>query len=284
MNQSTMALGAASVLLLCAAPAPAPEKMDLTDAVKQKKVSLTATATGGNSEECIDLKLKNISGKPLRISIAPGTLFDSSVNSEQDILVTRESEAILAANQTSTAKAYGFCCQLHNALPNKGNTYSAVACTNPRLKDMAEFLGKNKYDVQAQQSAVWAVSDNLSAGGIYGDGKELDSLRNYAALLAVQDKPFYQVDYGYSPNTQFVYAPKTLEGNMDFFLEKNGKATLVVYDPNGEPFQVFYTDKRMTTGNYSQHFRYTATNMMPGEYRVRMLLDNALVCERKITL
>jgi hypothetical protein len=284
MNTNTAMIGAASVFFLCATPSPAPEKISLTSAVKQKKVSLVATSTGMNSEECVKLELKNISGKPLKIEIPAGTLFDSANQHEQDILVTRQSEAILAANQSTTAKAYGFCCQATNAVPMPGSTFNVSDCTNEKLVKVATYLNNYPFNISSQQSAVWAVSDKHSVGGIFGSGKDMDSLRTFTARLTGQDVPFYKVDYGYIPNTAFVYAPKTLEGNMDFKLDNPGKGTLVIYDPEGEPFQVFFYEKHMTRGTYSQHFRYTATNMIPGEYRVRMLLNNELVSERKITL
>ena len=56
------ALALAVIILAAARPFNAPVKVTLLDAVRERWITLEAQCTGGNSEECVTLKIKNTSG------------------------------------------------------------------------------------------------------------------------------------------------------------------------------------------------------------------------------
>jgi hypothetical protein len=260
-------------------------KLNILDAIAKKAVAVKAISTGGNSEKCINVEVKNLSAQPLEVSIPAGTLFNTDNQESQDILVTEPSTMIVQVGKSVTMQAYGFCCQASNGVPQTGESFHVEKCKDPNLVALANHIQSKNYDPLLQQHAIWAVSDKHSIGGIYSSNQQhCQDLRKFTADLTHQEVPFYNVDYGYEANTPFVFAPKTLAGEMSYFVPSSGKATLCIYDPSGSPFVLFYENKHMSDGFYSQRFRYTATGMEPGEYRVRLTVDEKLVSEKIITL
>ena len=260
-------------------------KTNIVDGIAKKSLSVKAISTGGNSEKCVNVQVKNISSQPLEVAIPAGTLFNTDNDDKQDILVTEPSVMMVQAGKSVTMPAFGFCCQANNGVPSVGETFHVEKCKDANLVALANHIQSNNYDPMLQQHAIWAVSDHHSIGGIFSeDKKQCEDLRKFTADLTHQEMPFYTVDYGYEANTPFVFAPKTLAGNMSYFVPSTGKATLCIYDPQGSPFVLFYENKHMSDGFYTQRFRYTATGMAAGDYRVRLTVDDKLVCEKVITL
>jgi hypothetical protein len=274
--------------LLCTAamtpPAPL-QKVDLLTAIQKKMVSVKPLSNGQNSEICIDMEVKNLTSSPIELTVQPGTLFNTTDNSMQDIIVTQPTTVYAYYNKPTSMPIYGFCCQAGNAVPSPGSDFNVQACSNKELVQLAKHCASRRYDPELQQAAIWAVSDKHSVGGIYNDDKaQCDSLRTFTANLLHVAVPFYDVDYGYTPNTAFVYSPKTLSGAMQYEIQKAGKASLIIYGPDKEVFEAFYVDKPMTSGFYTQRFRYSATNMAAGDYTVVLLVDNQKVVQQVITL
>ena len=259
--------------------------MDLLTALEKKLITAEAVSNGRNSEECANVRIKNLTGEKIQLRIPPGTLLNSSDNSEQDLLITRPTDIMVDRFQGVTVPAYGFCCQADNGLPSEGHSFGIEKCSNENLQKMANYLAEKPYDPSLQQAAIWSVSNDHSIGGIYGDNEnECAELRKFTADLLKQPVPFYDVDYGYELNTEFVYAPKTLEGTMQYQLTREGKASLGIYDPSGNLFHVFYTDQRMDWGYYTQSFKFTATGMDPGDYTVVLVVDGRKVNQQTIRI
>ena len=285
--KSKLGVVAALVLILFVAATinRPPEKVDVFTALQKKWIEVKAISNGLNSEECASLNIRNLSGKLLQVSMPAGTVLNSSDNAYQDILVTKPEDVFVDAGKTVTENAYGFCCQASNGIAGEGEGFSVEKCSNEKLLKLSEHLALNKYDPELEQSAIWAVSDQHSVGGIYNDNKpQCEKLRKFTADLLGQKVPFYDVDYGYELNTPFVYEPKTLEGNMSYALNESGRASLKIYAPDGSLFQTFYENKYMQSAFFTQHFRYTATDMMAGEYKVKLTVNGKLISEQSIVL
>ncbi|MCC6600964.1 MAG: hypothetical protein IT223_09865 [Crocinitomicaceae bacterium] len=260
-------------------------RVDIFQAMENKWITVKAVSKGGNSEDCASIEVKNISGSPLSIVVPSGTLLNSINEDEQDIIVTQPATLFVQNNGTAGKNLYGFCCQASGGLPVSGNPFKTEMCGDELLRKLAEHLAVNSYSPTQQQNAIWAVSDRHSIGGISDEeDKSAQPLREFTANLLHQPVPFYQVDYGYVPNTVFVYAPKTLKGTMDYRITVSGKASLYIYNPEGEKFETFFENRPMQSGFYKQRFSYTATDMTAGTYRVELVVDGKLICENSITL
>lgn len=253
---------------------PLAEKTDLLKAMSEGLIKVKATSLGLNAEECVQLKITNLSSRKLNLIVNPGTVFHPTDESTQDILVTRPTEVVAEASKPATAKAYGFCCAASKGLPKEGGEMRIQACTNNQLIQTAQKLSAKPYSPDLQQHTVWAVSDNHSIGGIWSDSREQSSeLREFTAKLLGQPVPTYDVDYGYELNTPFVFAPKSIKGEMSFRVTKPGRASLCVYNPDGQLFQTFFENKYLASGQYSQRFSYTSSNLAPGDYIAKLIVD-----------
>ena len=136
-----------------------------------------------------------------------------------------------------------------------------------------------------QQSAIWSVSDGHSLGAIYStDQKQTDELRTFTASLTGREVPFYNVDYGYTPNQRFVRTVKVLQGTMNIRVLRSGKASLCMYGPDGHIVQCFYVDRALEAGDYAQRFKYSSTELEAGTYKVRLTVNGQLAAERIIEI
>jgi len=262
------------LVLLSAHNLRTPQRTDLLSAIRERLVSVKATSLGGNSEECVRLQVTNLTPRKLELTIPSGTLFNTVRDFNQDILVTRPTDFFVDASKTTTATAYGFCCEASKGISGEGDELRIQACSNNKLVETARKLGSKKYDPDLQQHTIWAVSDNHSIGGIWNDDREVSNdLRTFTAQLLGQPVPTYDVDYGYELNTPFVFAPKTIKGEMEYKVVKPGRASLQIFGPNGNLFQTFYENRHMISGNYKQRYMYTATGMEAGDYTVKLIID-----------
>lgn len=262
-----------------------PVSIDVFTALEKKMISLDAKSEGLNSENCAKLTIRNLTSDKLQLTIPAGTLLNTNTDSEQDILMTKPAQIFVENHATSSTPAYGFCCQASNGVPEKGGTFAVQKCMNPELVKLAEYLSANEFEPLLQQGAIWAVSDKHSVGGIYGDNRvQCKKLREFTAGLLKQPVPFYDVDYGYQLNEEYNYNPKTLQGNLQYRLNSPGKATLAIYRPDGNLYHIFYSDKYLDWGYYTQNFRFTATGMESGEYQVKLTIDGEVISKQSIII
>ncbi|MDZ4823842.1 MAG: hypothetical protein SH856_10325 [Flavobacteriales bacterium] len=274
-----------SVIFICATLESPPQKYDVFTALEKKLISVMPVSAESSSENCATLNVRNLSGSPLTISIPVGAILNTTNESEQDILVTRPIEIFVKNNETGSGSIYGFCCQAGNSVPTSASAFRLEKCKSENLMKLSGHLAENNYDPMLEQAAIWAVSDDHSVGGIYGGAEqETKKLREFTAHVLGQEVPFYDVDYGYELNTQFVYEPKELRGTLHFQLDNGGKGTLKILDPKGEEFYVFYTDKSLQWGFFTQNFRFKAYDMEAGDYVAQMIVDGKVVDEKTIRI
>lgn len=261
------------------------KKIDVFTAMDHGLIAVSAVSLGGNSEECVSLKVRPVGGTPLEVSIPAGTHLDNGEPTRQDILTTRPLTILAKTNSTVTCKAYGFCCAATKGVPKEGDSYTLKKPTNPKWADMANVLATATYPAAMQQAAIWTVSDNLSLGSIYSDNKEqTTALREAASRITGKAVPFYDVNYGYLPNEPFVYTIKELSGEMQVSIQTRGKSTLALYAPDKEVVDVFYVDRPVQQGLHTIRFRYSSGVLQPGTYTVALWIDGKKADERKIEI
>lgn len=285
MNFKSALIAAPILVSLGAAAPPAAKRVDIHTALRQKLISVNAEGKGMNSENCVDLNIKNLSSAPVEIVVPTGTLFDTVNEGEQNILTTQPTVLALQPGGSATGEAYGFCCQSTNSVPSVGSVFKVKSCTDTSLVKMADYLSAHTYDPGMQQSAIWSVSDGHSLGAIYNnDRKQTEELRTFTASLTGREVPFYNVDYGYTANHEFVRTVKVLQGTMNIRVLRAGKASLCMYGPDGHIVQCFYVDRPLDAGDYAQRFKYASTELAAGIYKVRLTVNGQLASERIIEI
>jgi hypothetical protein len=277
---------AAAFCVLSFAPLPSTlKKTDVFTAIEHKLITLTATGTGGNSEECIAMCLKPTGGTPLEVTVPAGAVFDNNDPLRQDIMITRPITILAKVNNTVTCKAYGFCCAATKGVPAEGDVFALRKAEKPAMTEMANVLAAAHYPPAMEQAAVWTVTNNHSLGSIFSANKEQTQiLRAEASRITGKPIPFYDVDYGYQLNETFEYTVKEVSGEIQVAVRSRGKSTLALYAPDKEVVDVFYVDRPVQPGMHTIRFKYTSSVLEPGTYTVALWVDGRKADERKIEL
>jgi hypothetical protein len=242
------------------------ESLNLHQAIKQGYLRADAISTGGSSAHCLSLTLKSLHNRSIEVRVTPGTLMTAS--DHQDILITREEVLVLQPHQSMKRDLYGFCTQPSEATPEE-NTAFKITEGSPVWQELAALLQKENLNASAEQSVVWACTDEYPLSGVRlarGNRTELTALieRERGAEI-----PFYETDYGDILNRPFERELLEVKGAMVHHTNKTGAASLKVYDPEGNMVYDIFEGKQLhSDATYTFRFRIMGTYLPEGEYKM----------------
>lgn len=262
----------------------------IEDAIKKNFIKTEVIGKGGHEEECVMLKIKNISEYDTTFYIEPGRRIASEDSSVQDILIVKEKMLLLASGEEATIDAYGFCCQVHNASPVKGEKFYIGNMADESLVKLAEFLNKNDFPAGAMQGAVWVVSDNnpLSCINSYDstDVLKIRELQKFVAKLKKipLDYTWYSIQYKSDTTMLFSGVADTLYGEIEYELWNNCKANLIMYDERGSVLFRFFVDKHHNPDKYTYPVKFSVDGWRKGNYYIRLIADGQMKIEKKFKI
>ncbi len=258
--------------------------LSVEEAAKKGFIKLTIKSKGGYTGDVIEMKVQNLTNRKLNLKIEAGRKLDSKHQNEQDILVTREQEFFVNANQPKTINVFGMCCQAHKGAPTASFAYSVGYMADSNLIKMARFIDKNKYysNYSAQQS-VWVISDNNSIGSIHDDDKEVNTmLRAFASKLTGRSIPTYEISYRSGNDGTAMGRAVTIDGVLDYTLLQTCHSTLAIYNESGEVVQLIFKNLDSDKGVYKHYFSFRTKDLPQGTYYARLNADGLLQKELKI--
>jgi len=258
--------------------------LSVEEAVKKGFVKLTIKSKGGYTGDVIEMKVQNLTGRNLELKIEAGRKLDSKNQEQQDILVTREQEFFVNANQPKTINVFGMCCQANNSAPTANFEYSLGYMADSNLIKMSRFIDKNKYysNYSAQQS-VWVVSDNNSIGSIDDEDKEVkNNLRNFVSKLTGKLIPLYEISYRSGNDGTAMGRAVTIDGVLDYTLLHTCHSTLAIYNERGEVVQLIFENLQSDKGDYKHYFTFRTKDLPKGIYYAKVNADGLLQKEMKI--
>ncbi len=258
--------------------------MSIEEAAKKGFVKLFIKSKGGYTGEVIEMKVQNLTSRKLDLRIEAGRRLDSRHQDEQDILVTREQEFFVNANQTKNVKISGMCCQANNHSPQEKHEYGVGKMGDSTFIKLAMFIDKNKYySSQSAQSAVWVVSDNSSIGSIDDGDKEVkNNLRNFVSKLTGRPIPAYDVRYQAGSDGTVMGRAVRIEGVFDYVLPMSCHSTMAIYNEQGVMVQVIFENLQSEKGEYKHYYTFRTRNLPQGTYYARVNADGMLQKEMKI--
>ncbi|WP_317898661.1 hypothetical protein [Aurantibacillus circumpalustris] len=210
--------------------------MFLQQALDKKLVTATGKALGGHQGFCINLTLKNLTKDSLVILIEAGRRLNSIEDINQDILIVKQELLALKSNELKRINVKGYCCQASMHSPSKGAIYDINKLADSNLVKLARYLNKSKFDLQAEQSAVWAISEKRSAANIASENDSLtQSLREMVAYIKGEELPWYRIlsqNYVYQ-NGAISCIYLKLQGLVSLSTDQENYITLCVRDEKG---------------------------------------------------
>jgi hypothetical protein len=263
-----------------------PSKVDVVKAAEDGMIDVEYTSLAGSSRDCVNMQISNKSARPLKLSVDPGLRVYNQNPHEQDILVTREAEVIVAAGKTVDVSLWGYCCESMNGTPGLESEFSHADYAGEMLCSVANHLNLNAYVPSMEQNAVWSVSNMHPIAGIYEeDATNGDQLREFCADLVGEEVPFYNIQYGDVLDQPFADEPGKLSGSMEYRVDETCKVDLILLDPDGLEMVQFFEDRlRHPRAIYKQNFNFEATSMKRGEYLFQLVSEDEVLEERSMTL
>jgi hypothetical protein len=258
--------------------------LSVQEAEKKGLIKLAIRGKGGYTGKVIEMKIQNMSNSSLCLNLEAGRKLDSKDDTQQDILVTKPENFILAAKQQSTYNVYGMCCQAHNSSPEGKSVYSMGTMGDSSLIKLANFIDKNKYyDNHGAQEAVWTVSDNNSIASIQsGKDEDLKKLRQYVSDITGRPIPAYNVIYKQQDERSVIGRVVKVDGAFTYTLNIDNKVTIAIFDSEGKMVQLLLEQYPHARGEYKLFYTFNTAKLPAGSYYARMSMDGAVIKEDKI--
>lgn len=262
-------------------------------AVVKGLIQFSATAKGGYTGNVLSVDVKNNSSNSIFISIPAGHIFDSEVETEQDLLVTKNYLVELLPAAKQNIGIFAMCCQARKGGPQLDNKYKVGALSkNSKLVKLANFIEKFKYnELVAAQHAVWVLSDNHRLETISGEPElQVKNIKYYLTTLGIKDElgkpiqmPWYEITYQPGDSSS-VFSNKATKiiGEFNYYLQNNANVNLGIYTPQGKLVKMFLNSNMQDPGNKSYPFIWKVDGLQAGTYLMRVYSDNQLKKEAKI--
>jgi hypothetical protein len=159
-------------------PPPTPTKVTLTDAISQGLIQATFTGNGACAGECIKLTVKSQVTYPLEITPpALGTLLTTTSSGTQSMVLaqfqgidhgstyTPATSMQLTDQNPVTYVFRAYCLEIHKTNPTTTDQFTMAGTANPdviKVLNAIATLPSPVTSIQAVQTAIWVVTDNVT--------------------------------------------------------------------------------------------------------------------------
>ena len=237
---------------------------------------------GGHQEDCIEIRLKNISDNHFYLKLEPGRRLVSLDTSIQDIFIVKERIIACAPDEQIEFSGYGFCCQSSNSSPYSEAVFSPGYMEDEKWISVAEVINAHNFPPSAIQSAVWILSDNHSFSSLHAD--DMESILPLRLALAEElnvEMSWYTLTYVQDTTVLFTDRPKTISGSFDFVLRNNSLVSVNIRKSSGELMTTLVKGAPKNPGTYTQKIQLNVRDWPKGSYEVRVIQDNSNIIDRR---
>lgn len=265
------------------------KSISIEKAIKEGVVSAEFKGSGIYSGESINLELKNLLPVDTLIKIEAGRRLTSDDSTLQDILIVKELDLFLAANEIKKLKLFGFCCQAHNGAPGYTD-FKVGYMADSAFIILAKYLSETNLPLTVMQNAIWVMSDNNPLNSIHNDNeKDKDKMKGLFQLIAGLKGidyvfPWYTLKYKTDTTRVFSGKPNRMFAEFDYYLSNNSTVDLFIKDANDQLIKKMFVNRPHHRGEYSYRFTLDVADMPKGKYYLRLYADNQLKLEKMFEL
>lgn len=264
-------------LLAYAAGIAAPNKMNLSLAIKQHIVSVTAEATGNSyMQQGLKLTIKNTGSLDFIVVVDKGAVFAPEQDEYQPLITAGEESAPLKPLKEVTLSVQTFCANSSKSAPVKGILYRYEGPTrDSMLLSALAYLKQNRLYNSLGQSAVWMFTNGHSLNSVYDREYDVVSQKLVEFLANLTGKPlpeyYLQNDVSALPG-QPVYQPKPLKifANFNLVLDAPAKLTLGVYNEENEIVQPVFENRQFGKAGHKFRVEFESRDVPAGNYYIRL--------------
>ena len=274
-------------LFLLTGSTPAPEKYtSIETLIKEGLITTEIKGKGGHSGNCINFRIKNISGKTINLDIEAGRRLFSKNESLQDILIVKNKKVKIAPGNETDIAGYGFCCQSSNGGPSSGSIFSVGEMAPENWVELAQLIDKNDFPVDKIQSAVWVLSNDhpLSSVGRFGM-EDVQPLLEKLATIKNIEIPWYTVKYKDDTSTVFSDQVETLQCEIEYFVRDHAGITINVRDESGRVYSTLIKGTHFQRGYHTYPIKLNVLGWKKGKYTISVYQnDNQAIYKRSFSI
>ncbi len=267
-----------AIVTCVAATALSQPTVPLHQAVEQGLVEVHAKGLGGYRGKCLEIRIKNLEPTALRIEVAPGSMFGSVDEEEQDLMITAPAQVFVQGGRSAVSQLFTMCTQSSNASPGRESRFTFRGLASAGLLALAKRIAEGNYQTSSAQSAVWVIASKESPATVYGEDPE--EIRNLAAVISAVEN---------IPLSHFSFAPRrhqivSINASIEMLSEQDvQKGKLAMYDRAGRVLRTYFQDKFLEKG--FQQFKIGASHTMDSSERfwLRLTEGSRVLAEKEIT-
>lgn len=251
------------------------EYQTLGDLIEKGELGIRIQGNGGHSGKCIQMLLQNFGLEPMGIEIEAGRRLHSENPKEQDILITKSQKVVLNAQDTCSILVNGYCCQSSNSSPKQGSVFSIGEMAPIGWVTLAKFLEANSFTINAEQSAVWAISNDHSISSISSANKwDVLPLRGIVAKIKNEPIPWYFVEY-VKDTSVFSGKHNTFSGFLSYYVNANAIISILVKTEKGQLVKTITKGTGRGPGQQKDFVEFDVLHWKKGNYKVEVYQDMA---------
>ncbi len=258
------------------------KSISIEKAISEGIISAEFQGTGTYSGDAISLELKSLIPVDTIIRIEAGRRLTSDDTLLQDILIVKELEVLLAANEIKKLKLFGFCCQAHNGAPKWDSFFKVGFMEDSTFIVLAKYLAQSKLPISVMQNAIWVLSDNNPLNSIHNDNeKDKEKMKGLFQLIAglkgmEYEYPWYTLKYKTDTTRVFSGRANRMFAEIEYNLQHQSNVDLFIKDANDLLVKEIFMNLPQHRGDYNYQFTLDVANMPKGKYYLRLYADNQL--------
>ncbi|PBQ31550.1 hypothetical protein CNR22_07145 [Sphingobacteriaceae bacterium] len=261
--------------------------MSLQKAVDKKLVFVKVASLGGYQGFCVNMVLKNLTKDSLIILVEAGRRLNSLDDQQQDILLVKEESVALKMNEGKSFNLKGYCCQASKHAPSPGSKFSVNTLADSNLVSLARYLNVSKFDANAEQEAVWSLSDKRPTATITApEDSLLHGLRQKVAMIKGEPIPWYRIlskKINYS-NGAIGIVNLNLRGDLVYSNDLANYATLSVVNEKGLPVCEIKSEWLNVSTNQIYKLDLPIKGLAKGKYTIELRTPEKQLAQKEFEL
>ena len=238
------------------------------------KLKTTIKGLGGFQENCIEFDIKNLTPDTQFIQIEAGRVLTADDTTLQNIFLVKRKTIDLNPFANVKVNGYGFCCKSHNSSPYLDSKFKIGYMAPPGWIKLAEVIDKNKFPVDAIQSAVWVLSNNHPISSISADDMaSIDLLRKTVSEIKGIEVPWYSIIYEKDTARLFSDRPERITAEIEYYMRNDGILTINIRDKKGKIVKTLVQESQQGPGKHTFDLDLKVKGWPRGEYDIYFYND-----------
>ncbi|MDP2174881.1 MAG: hypothetical protein Q8K70_03115 [Bacteroidota bacterium] len=238
----------------------------------------------------IQFIISNLKNYAIEIKTEKGTLIDPETPSYQTIIISKDEQMPLAANEKNHTKSfYGFCTESHDGAPgSKTINYQLGKKANPKMLSLIDFISKEKLHSSYEgQNAVWVLANNSPLENITGfDTLNTRKIQKFLSKLTGKPMPPPPSKDDYKRNYYASeYKPKMqIKGNFTLQSPRPSKVRIGMFDTANICVRELYLNNELPKGTQNIGYDFDASQYENRFYYIKTIVDDKIIFHSRYDL